>query len=113
MDARHLPTMRMMLGSIVPKSGFFHLKEGTETVAVGLSVLERGFVGIYDIVIDADLRNRGLGTQMMRHILHWGQTNGAHTAYLQVMLNNPPALHLYQKLGFREIYRYWYRQKEK
>ena len=37
---------------------------------------------------------------------------GAQGAYLQVMLNNPPALALYQRLGFAEAYRYWYRVKE-
>jgi N-acetylglutamate synthase len=33
-------------------------------------------------------------------------------AYLQVMLDNPVALNLYDSLGFKEIYKYWYRVKK-
>ena len=49
---------------------------------------------------------------MMEGLLAHGQRNGARTAYLQVMLNNPPALQLYEDLGFKEVYQYWYRVKQ-
>ena len=45
----------------------------------------------------------------MRGLLDWGVRNGAHTSYLQVMLNNPAALSLYAKVGYQEAYQYWYR----
>jgi ribosomal protein S18 acetylase RimI-like enzyme len=56
-------------------------------------------------------RNQGIGSLLIKHILKLGKICGAQKAYLQVMLNNPATLHLYQKLGFKEKYRYWYRKK--
>jgi ribosomal protein S18 acetylase RimI-like enzyme len=43
--------------------------------------------------------------------MNWGKAHGAQTAYLQVMLDNPAGLALYRDLGFKEIYKYWYRVK--
>lgn len=44
-------------------------------------------------------------------LMGWARNQSGHTAYLQVMLNNAPALQLYAGLGFREVYQYWYRVK--
>jgi ribosomal protein S18 acetylase RimI-like enzyme len=80
-------------------------------LACGLGVLQSGYIGLFDIVTDEALRGRGYGRQVVESILAWGKQNGAQMAYLQVMLNNPPALHLYEKTGFVEKYQYWYRIK--
>jgi ribosomal protein S18 acetylase RimI-like enzyme len=44
-------------------------------------------------------------------MLSIGKARGAKYAYLQVQLDNKPALKLYSDIGFKEIYRYWYRVK--
>lgn len=110
-DVRHAPTMVSMLSGLVLPRGFFSLRRASGTVAMGLAVLERGWVGLFDIVTAPDQRNQGLGTQLAQKMLSWGRENGAVHAYLQVMHGNAPALHLYGKLGFREAYSYWYRAK--
>ena len=74
-----------------------------------MGVVQDKFVGLFDIVTDATYRNRGYGFQLVSDMLAWEKERGAQAAYLQVMLNNPPALRLYSKLGFKESYPYWYR----
>lgn len=104
-------THHQMLLAILPAKCFAALVVNGEVRACGLAVLQAGWVGFFDIVVDAGCRRQGLGEAIMRSLLGWAQQNGARNAYLQVMKNNPPALSLYAKLGFRPAYSYWYRVK--
>ena len=108
-DPGRVGTMRRLLENIVPQRCFMALQHEGQTVAVALGVLERGYLGIYDVVTAPDQRQQGFGTLLLHHLLRWSCEQGACRAYLQVMLNNAPALALYAKLGFREVYQYWYR----
>jgi N-acetylglutamate synthase len=54
-------------------------------------------------------RRRGYGHALVRGMLGWAAERGARHAYLQVVAANTPARRLYAGLGFREVYRYWYR----
>lgn len=103
------PIAWQMLHAIVPATAFAAIRREGKIVACGFAAAQDGYVGFYDIVTDPAYRRRGLAGQLMCGLLAWGRAQGATTAYLQVMLNNPPALALYAGLGFREVYRYWYR----
>ena len=109
----HIRTMRKVLHMIVPRTGFIALRQPDSKAieAVALAVVERGYVGMYDVAVEEKLRGQGFGRQLMLHALAWGKANGAHTTYLQVATNNAPAMKLYTNLGFGEGYRYWYRFK--
>ena len=100
-----------ILEQILPQTGYASLAAESQCAACGLGVLQGGYLGLFDIITDEGQRRRGFGRQLMQGLLAWGKQQGAHSAYLQVMLNNPPALALYAGLGFREVYRYWYRVK--
>jgi N-acetylglutamate synthase len=107
----HKKTLQKILLNIIPSHRFVSLKSNDRVVACGLGVLQAGYVGLFDIVTEKDFRNLGYGQQVVKHILSWGKQNKARTGYLQVMLDNAPALHLYSKIGFIEQYQYWYRIK--
>jgi ribosomal protein S18 acetylase RimI-like enzyme len=97
--------------NIMPKAGYARLLVDGETAAVAMGVVERGWLGVFDVMTAAHLRRRGYARQVMLHLLHWGLAQGARHAYLQVMADNTPALGLYAGLGFTRTYDYWYRQK--
>ena len=110
--SQHRRVLRQMLNSIVvPTTAFAMLRCDGEIAAVGVAVMERGYVGLFDINTAPQWRGQGFGTQVVASLLAWGRDKGATCAYLQVMRNNPAALRLYAKLGFAEAYGYWYRVK--
>lgn len=104
-------TLRQMLGGRILRRCFAAILDGDREVACGLGVVQQPYIALFDIITDPDHRNRGYGRQIVLNLLDWGRHNGADTGYLQVMLDNAPALRLYDKMGFKEIYRYWYRIK--
>ncbi|WP_375462009.1 GNAT family N-acetyltransferase [uncultured Enterovirga sp.] len=77
--------------------------------AWGLAVAERGFVGLYDIVVAPDLRGLGLGRRLVTTLMAWGREAGAERAYLQMGEANEVADGLYRSLGFTTAYRYTHR----
>lgn len=75
-------------------------------VAWGLAVAERGYVGLYDIVVDPARRGRGVGRRLVAGLMEWGRLQGATRAYLQMRETNDVAHALYRSLGFATAYRY-------
>jgi GNAT superfamily N-acetyltransferase len=107
----HLTTHGEMLRRIVPSTAYGTTSgpDGGPAAAWGLAVLERGYVGLFDIVTAAKARRLGAGSRLCAGLLAWAAQRRAHTAYLQVVASNTPALDLYRQLGFLEAYRYHYR----
>lgn len=111
-DPRFSAAMTALLNNIVLPHAFVALHSAEGPVAAGLVVVERGFMGVFDVVVAESHRHQGMGQRLMLTLLDWGKQRGAATAYLQVLSSNAPAQRLYARLGFRERYRYWYRSKK-
>ena len=82
---------------------------GGASVACGVSVIERGYTALLNLVVDESRRGKGYGAEICSALLSAAKDRGAHTAYLQVVRDNHAAINLYTKLGYKTIYSYWYR----
>lgn len=109
--ANNAKTLQQMLSLIPTQCGYLSLLEGEQVVGVALGVVDEIWMGIFDVVVDADKRGKGYGRAIMQSLLSWGMTQGAKQAYLQVQADNMIATQLYQALGFTHQYNYWYRVK--
>ena len=105
------PVYKQIIDLILLPKCLFTLTLNSVVIGCGLGVVENQFIGLFDIVIDPQYRNQGFGKMLIGNILKWGKRKGADTAYLQVLADNAPAIRLYEKVGFTEKYRYWYRIK--
>ena len=86
------------------------IKNGA-SVACGSAVIERGYMALLNVVVDEPHRGKGYGNEICESLLSASKRLDAHTAYLQVVQDNKKAVNLYTKLGYKNLYSYWYRVK--
>ncbi len=106
---KHYDSVNHLFSRLPLTSAFAAIHREGEPAAIGRAVFEDGDVGLFDVMTRPDLAGQGLATEITAALLDWGVQHGATRAYLQVVPSNQPAMRLYQKLGFEEVYQYWYR----
>jgi GNAT superfamily N-acetyltransferase len=107
-NAAHLGAI---LERIRPQAAFATLIDDGAPVAWGIGVIERGMIGLQDIVVAPAARGRGVARALVGSLMGWGRANGAERAYLHVLASNAPARALYASLGFRDAYAYSHRMR--
>ncbi len=100
-----------ILRTIALPMAFATWRVDSEPAAFGLGVLDHGRLGLFDIVTLPNARRKGGARAIVSALLAWGQSCGAHTAWLSVLAGNAPAIALYRQLGFAQAYEYRYRQE--
>ena len=108
---KHWHTLSTMLEIIPYPTCYAYLKDRHRFGSCGLGVLANNYLGLFFLVTAKKLRRRGYASQLISAMLQWGQSKGASLAYLQVETKNQPGINLYNKLGFRQMYQYFYRVK--
>jgi len=111
-DVQMQSTAKQMLDMIQNKTLYCRIVEAGKSVACASAVIERGYMTLVHVVVDEAYRGRGYGRKVCEALLFEAKQQGAHTAYLQVVQNNKVAINLYEKLGYKKLYSYWYRVKK-
>ncbi len=105
------PGLSELIGNIRTSVGLFATEDPSGTpLSTAMCVHDNDLAGLFEIITHPDHRRQGLGRAIIKSALLWAKNHGAKRAWLQVVSANEPAIDLYLSLGFREIYRYAYRQ---
>ena len=105
-------TAKEMMDAVMNTTLNCRIVENDKSIACATAIIERGYVILLNVNVEEKYRGRGFGRQLCESLLCEAKLRGAHTSYLQVVHNNKIAINLYEKLGFKKVYSYWYRVKE-
>lgn len=111
-DAALKPGLSEVIGAISPACGLFVVEEEGAPVSTAMCVQEGALAGLFEVGTCQPIRRQGHARKIVASALKWARMQGATTAWLQVEADNEAALALYRPFGFREVYRYFYRQGE-
>lgn len=110
------PILRRIVPSMykaIPKETIVaSVEQDGRMVASGLGILDRGYLGLYAIYVEPGCRRRKYARSICSAILTEGRKRGCQHSYLQVVSGNANARALYESLGYRDFYTYWFRWKE-
>jgi len=104
-------TMATMMAHISQDSFYVYIEVDGDVIGTGNGVVEQDYVGIFNIVVREAYRGQGYGKKLMLALLKEGKIRGAKKSYLQVICKNEIAMKLYESMGYKQSYRYWYRRQ--
>lgn len=111
LDARAGALRSRIVGAISVPAAFASVEVCGGVAAQAYGAVCGGLVCLNAVVTAPEHRGRGLAGRAVAAVLGWAvERHGAAGACLQVLADNPPALALYRRFGFREeLSRYHYR----
>jgi ribosomal protein S18 acetylase RimI-like enzyme len=109
-DSSTMEIRRNLMKRTTLRKAFALVRIDRDPAGVGFGVVEGKWLGLFNIAVHPTMRGRGVAVAVNTALAQWGHKQGARSAYLQVESENLPALKLYDRLGFQQIYTYWYRK---
>ena len=76
-----------------------------DDIVVGYGIMSTGAgeAHVLNLCVGEEWRNRGLGGQMLAHLVEFARSLGVVEAFLEVRPSNTAAIRLYQSQGFSQI----------
>ncbi|MHA2287838.1 MAG: GNAT family N-acetyltransferase [Promethearchaeota archaeon] len=95
---------------IFPKKCFAIAKLNGEPVGTLMGVLNpHGYIYIADVFVVPEYRRQKIASSMLKTVIkEWAISYGAENIWLQVELQNNNAMKLYENLGMKKAYSYYY-----
>lgn len=98
-----------MLARVEPPTAYACAVIGDDVVAVGRTVADTGWAGVFSMATLPAARGKGAARAVLVALADWAGAHAAGRMYLQVERDNAPALRLYERTGFSELCGYHYR----
>jgi len=108
-DKRAIEVRREIIHRIRGEKNIARVLMHGNIAGVGLGVVERDWLGLFSIRTMPEFQRRGVAWSLNCALAMWGEDHGAKLVFLQVEADNRPALKLYESMGFKTLYTYWYR----
>ena len=98
----------------VPKKCFVIAKWRGEPIGTLMGVLNpHNYFYIADVFVIPEFRRQKVAGSMLKTVIKkWAMSNGAENIWLQVELQNLNAMKLYENLGMKRVYDYYYLRKD-
>ncbi len=79
------------------------LEQGDKIIGYGIMSVAAGEAHILNIAISPESQSKGLGRELLMHLLQTGKRLGAEDAFLEVRPSNRIAVRLYETIGFHQV----------
>lgn len=93
------------------KTVYFTFVEHNTLLGQGLAMFQGETMVIHTLVINPKFRALSYGKRLLMSMLSYGLQQGAMEAIADIDTKNVPALKLFHKIGFDDLYAYCYRRK--
>lgn len=103
------PARDAILRKIAVPAVFATLYDDETPLALAIGAVVGRWFDLNAVATEPKMRGRGLMRALLGEMAEWGRRQGAEAGHLAVIADNAPAVRLYERLGYREAYRYQYR----